>query len=125
MRAEVRSIVSPDAPEGIDAFRPADPRSFGLYVEPEIGPAGQEGADVFGFMIVGTEWYQANPPGKGFRWGRGQLVLDAWDPEVVRRAIADLCHRASGDTWDQIAEKLARYGHSEFEDYEQMRASAG
>jgi hypothetical protein len=45
------------------------------------------------------------------------LLLDRWDPELVERAIGDLCRRTEGENWHDIAVKLARYGHWEFEDY--------
>jgi hypothetical protein len=117
MRAELRQLDSVDAPDGMDAFRPDDPRDFLLVVTAQIGPAGQEGGDNFNFLVVGPHWFGANPPGKGFRWARHYIVVDVWDPKVVRRAIEDLCQRATGATWEEIASKLSRFGKWEFEDY--------
>jgi hypothetical protein len=119
MRAELRHLDSTDAPEGMHAFQPEVPRDFLLLVTAEIGVEGQEGADNFGFLVVGPDWFRSNPPGKGFRWGRHYIVVDSWDPKVVRRAVEDLCRRATGVTWQEIASKLSRFGPWEFEDYNQ------
>jgi len=119
MRAELRHLDSTDAPDGMDSFRPDNPRDFTLLVTAAIGVAGQEGADNFDFVVVGPDWFGNNPPGNGFRWARHFIVLHAWDPKVVRRAIEDLCHRATGATWEEVASKLSRFGHWEFEDDDQ------
>ena len=60
---------------------------------------------------------------KGFAFQRA-LVLDRWSPDLVERAIADLCRHTEGDTWEQVARKLSRYGQWEFEDYRPEPRSA-
>ena len=40
-----------------------------------------------------------------------------WDYDVVLRAISDLCLHTKGESWTEIATKLSRYSHWEFEDY--------
>jgi hypothetical protein len=115
MGAELRTLDSPDSPGGITTYAPADERSFSLLVEASIGAAGSPGADLFGFQVVGSDRFSENRPEKEFRWGRHYLVVDRWDPQVVRRAIDDLCKRVEGRDWQEIAVKLASYGHWEFE----------
>ncbi|MFN8629634.1 MAG: Imm8 family immunity protein [Chloroflexota bacterium] len=117
MRAEVRSIHSPDAPDALDRWRPSSPRDFELLLEAEIGPAGGEGSEVFTLRAVGPDWLAAHDGDKGFRWGRGLLVLQEWDFAVAERAISDLCRRTEGEAWADVAIKLARFMHWEFEDY--------
>ncbi len=118
MRAELRGFDSIDAPDGINAFAPSDLGNFQLVVAATIGTAGDQGGHLFYFSVVGADWFSRNVPGKGFRWGKGHLILDAWDADVVRRAISDLCQHTSGESWEEIARKLARYGDWEFEDYQ-------
>jgi hypothetical protein len=116
MRAELKSLDSADAPQGLASFQPADPSSFALTVGATIGPAGGEGGDLFYFHIVTAAWLADNPPPKGFEFLRGLLVT-RWDYETVRRAISDLCLRVEGRDWNEIAIKLSRSAHWEFEDY--------
>jgi hypothetical protein len=116
-RAEVRSIHSADAPEGLERWRPERPRDFAVLVEAEIGPAGGVGGEVFSVRVVGRDWFVNQPGDAGFRWGRGLLVVDAWDYATVERAIADLCRRAEGEGWSEVARRLARSMDWEFEGY--------
>jgi Immunity protein 8 len=48
---------------------------------------------------------------------RGVLLLSRWDYDLVVRAISDLCLHTKGETWEEVATSLSRYGHWEFEDY--------
>jgi hypothetical protein len=121
MRAVLRSLDSIDAPDGLELYSPPDPRSFGIVVTATIGEPDSEGGDLFYFHVVGPDWFAANAPGKGFRWGRGHLVVDHWDADLVRRAIADLCRHVEGGDWGEVARKIARYGQWEFDDYRPAR----
>lgn len=42
-------------------------------------------------------------------------MLDHYDYETLRRAIADLCQRSTGPTWSEVATQLSRYGAWESE----------
>jgi len=117
VKAELRRIHSPDAPDGLGNWRPRLPRDFALLLEAEIGPKGGDGAEVFSVRVVGTDWFGARPPGRGFRWGRGILVLDEWDLDAAEQAIRDLCDRFEGDTWAEVAARLAGFMDWEFEGY--------
>jgi len=117
MRAKLRDLHSPDAPTGLESYAPASARSFSLLVQATIGTEGSTAADLFDFLVVGPDWFAENPSGKGFRWGRHYLVVDRWDYEVVRRAIADLCVHTEAQDWSEVAMRLASYGDWEFDGY--------
>jgi hypothetical protein len=123
VRAELRSLDSPDALDGLDRWLPSDPTDFSITLGAVIGPPATPGGDLFYFTVVGPDWFASNPPGKGFRWGRGLLVLDRWDYEVARRAIADLCLRAEGPDWETVAQRLNQHGWWEFDGYRDEGAS--
>jgi hypothetical protein len=116
VRAELKSLDSVGAPHGLASFQPADPANFALAVAATVGPAGGEGGDLFYFRVVTAAWLADNPPPKGFEFLRDVLVT-RWDYETFRRAISDLCLHAEGRDWNEIATKLSRSAHWEFEDY--------
>ena len=116
MRAELRTLDSADAPEGLAAFAPPDPERFAIAVGATIGPPGAEGGDLFYFNVVTAAWLAEHPPPKGFEFVC-DLLVTRWDYEIVRRAISDLCSRTEGKDWNEIALKLSRAAHWEFEDY--------
>ena len=117
MRAELRSLDSADAPEGLEGFRPSDPQSFALAIGATVGPEGGEGGDLFYFTVCTPEWLRENGSQKGFAFLHGHVLVDRWDYQLVERAIRDLCFRTEGAGWDEIATKLSRYGDWEFEEY--------
>jgi hypothetical protein len=117
MRAELRSLHSPDASTGLETYAPEDERSFRVLVEATIGSEGSPAADVLRFLVVGPDWFAENLPGKGFRWGRHHLVVDRWDYDTVHRAIADVCLHAEGLDWNEVAGKLASFGDWEFDGF--------
>jgi hypothetical protein len=118
MNPALKSLDSPDTPGGdLHAFKPDDPNRFGLSVTATIGPAGEQGGDLFTFTVCSADWLATQSLPKGFAFQRHTLLLERWDPDLVERAVADLCRRTSGNDWDEIAHKLSRYGYWEFEDY--------
>ena len=116
VRAELKSLDSADAVDGLDHFQPADPSVFSLSIGATIGLAGEEGGDLFYFNVATAAWFANDPPPKGFEFLR-HLLVTRWDYELVRRAISDLCRRTEGHDWNEVAAKLSRHAHWEFEDY--------
>lgn len=118
MRAELKGLDTADADGGdLRAFRPEDRTHFRLDVAASVGPAGEEGAELFQFTVCSPSWLAAAPLPKGFAFQRHTLLLERWDPGLVERAITDLCRRTEGQSWDELAAKLSRFGLWEFEDY--------
>ena len=117
MRAELKSLDSAAALDGLREFHPDDPESFEIEVAATVGPPGVGGGDLFNFSACTARWLQTYPPEKGFAFLHGYLLLTRWDFNVLERAINDLCFRTEGSDWDEVATKLSRYGRWEFEDY--------
>ena len=119
VRAELRALHSPDMID-LQGSRPADPAHFGILVQALVGPVGEQGEESFDFVVCTPTWLAeeaTRQSAAGFWFARNVLVLDHYDYETLRRAIADLCQRSTGPTWSEVATKLSRYGAWEFEDY--------
>jgi hypothetical protein len=118
VRAELKGLDTADADGGdLRAFRPGDAEVFALGVTASIGPAGEDGAELFQFTVCSPSWLAAQELPKGFAFQRHALLVERWEPGLVERAIADLCRRTEGETWSEVATKLSRFGSWEFEDY--------
>ena len=116
MRAELRSFHSPDV-DDLATWRPEDPTCFSLFVEALVGPAGGEGAESFGFTfctLASLALEYGDAPAVHLRH---RILVQRYDFDVVKRTLDDVVRRATGDTWDEVACKVARYGYWEFEDY--------
>lgn len=119
MIAKLKGLDSADTPDGsLASFRPEDPEEFRLGVTASIGPADGDGAELFQFEVCSPTAMRSETGEKGYAFVRHVLLVERWDAELVESAIRDLCQRVSGDTWSQVAERLARHGYWEFEDYQ-------
>jgi hypothetical protein len=101
----------------VSDYAPEDPGMFGILVQAIVGPSDGEGEESFDFVVCSSRWFDAQGYDKGFAWPRHHLFLERWDYAIVERAITDVVERAEGADWNSVAEKIARYGHWEFEDY--------
>ena len=50
--------------------------------------------------------------------GRHWLFVRRYDWPAIQEYILDKVRQATGDTWHEIALKIGRTGHWEFEDYQ-------
>jgi hypothetical protein len=117
VRAALRRLHSPDADPLVE-FAPDDPESFSISVQALVGPEDGEGEESFDFTITTAPWLAEQPaPEKGFEFLHGVLLLSRWDYDTAVRAISDLCRNTDGETWNDVATSLSRYGHWEFADY--------
>jgi hypothetical protein len=116
MRAAIRYLHSPDA-DDLESWTPEDPECFTLFVQAMVGPFGEEGEESFDFTFCSAAWI-ANRLGKDASYHlRHMVLLRKYDYAVVYDTIERVVRNAHGSDWSEVAEKIARYGHWEFEDY--------
>jgi hypothetical protein len=84
---------------------PPDPRDCAVRFQVLIGPQGGPESESFAFTAV-TPGHLARVAGG--RWGRGSLMLAAFDWASVSRAIAQLLVSSARPTWDEVATELNR-----------------
>jgi hypothetical protein len=116
VRAELKSLFSPDA-DPLNAFRPNG--DFGVLVQALIGPEGTKGEESFDFIVCTPEWFASDrlPRADSIASGRHILFMRRFDYVALENFIRNYCASCQGRTWHDVAEKLARLGHWEFEDY--------
>lgn len=81
-----------------------------------FGPDDSNGEESFGLLVCNALYVQQKAMDGPFS-GRHHLIVSEFDVSVVRQFLLRAADHCSGGTWDQVAEKLARIGHWEFEDY--------
>jgi len=106
---ELKSLHSPDLPKD---HEPVDPADAAVLFEASIGPKDQQSAEVFSFVAITP---RALARDQGTRWGRGYLILNHVSWAGVEAAVRNLLPHCSGDTWAQVAERLNREMHWQFE----------
>lgn len=113
--AELKALTSTEFE--IASEYPEDPACFDVRVDAAIGMVGSEGGDLFAFSVCTPAWLQREALAGRVVWGHHRLVVGEWNVDHVRSAIAQLCRRTSGESWQQIAQKLSAFGAWEFDDY--------
>ena len=83
-----------------------------------IGPDDGPGEESFDFIACSPNWLAQKSADTGPIWGHGYLILDHFDYEVLRRTVERVCAAAVANTWDEVAARISRLAHWEFDDYQ-------
>lgn len=116
MKAIIRSITSPDV--DVQTYRSANPEDDGLLLTLYIGPENGKGEESFDLMVCTPMWLRRKVTVEGPVIGRHHLIVDPLDLGVAALFLAEQVSNLEAPTWPELAEKLARLGHWEFEDYQ-------
>jgi Immunity protein 8 len=117
--AKLRSLSCTDIPS-LEAFWPEGP--FGIYIDAMIGPSDGLGEESFGFTLCTPEWFAQNMKDT-FVPGRHYLFVKEYDYAALERYVRNYCQRCMGNSWREVAEKVAYLGYWEFENYTPYRGS--
>src|SRR5699024_5557028 len=110
VRAELKRLHSPDA--DLKGFRPENGADFSVLVQAMIGCEGSEAEESFGFVVCTPGWMSRHctEVGKPI-FGSSYIVVNSFSYDDLVSAIAALCRATEGKSWNDVAEKLSRYGH--------------
>lgn len=108
---ELLAIESPDL---VPPAMPENPVDCVVSFRIAVGPREGDGpAQAFSFTVV-TPTYLGRT--LGHTWGRGFLIVDIFDWQVVVRALAQLLLQAARPTWNEVVEELDKELRVEGED---------
>jgi hypothetical protein len=120
MRAEVKSLFSPDTPRGLDNYEPGEPDSFCLRIQAFLGPPGPGTGTSFDCTVCSPRWLTQN-----FRsldgWndesllGHGLVLLPRWDLPSLTKVVRGICENIDGPDWPTVALRISRWLPWEFE----------
>jgi|ERR1700740_3601776 Immunity protein 8 len=110
--AELKKLTSTDV--SLETFRPQGP--FGVYVLAMVGPAGEPGEESFGITVCTSEWFEQSMKDPVVS-GRHHLFVKEYNFEELKSYLSKYCRTCMGDSWAEVAEKVACIGNWEFEDY--------
>lgn len=117
MKPTLRNINSPDIDnlDNITEINQGHP--FCVPVEAFFGADGEIGTDMFNFLFCNGDYLKQAAEESGFIVGRSMIVVDRLSREVIEKALISIAEQIEGTDWTDVATKLNRYGHWEFEDY--------
>lgn len=116
MEAELKYLHSPDVYD-LKAYEPTNSKEFSIFIQIMIGIKGEEGEESFNIILCTPEWIKVNYGPEDILIGRHHIIVQEYNYERLEKMIKEYIAKSSADTWGEIAEKLARLGHWEFEDY--------
>lgn len=120
MKVEIKSYNSPDVLD-LQNYIPEEADNFGFLLQVIIGPEGQKGGESFDFEICTPKWFCKKHKRDVVVFARFMVFVFEYDFNRILKNIVKLVSSASrqGKSWQDVAMKIARYGHWEFEDYQE------
>ena len=82
-----------------------------------VGPADGPGEESFDLVVCTGGWLAQQAARSGPVDARHHTVVDAFEWPVIRSYLERQVEACEGRDWAEVAAKLSRIGHWEFEDY--------
>jgi hypothetical protein len=115
MIAELKRLHSPDV-DDLPSWVPGD-ENFSILLQVIAGPAGSPGEESFDVTLCTPAWIKAVLESEKVIMGRHLLIVSDFDYDRIYSFISKYVSSCSGHNWSDLASKLGRLGHWEFEDY--------
>lgn len=120
MQAELKSLFSLDALEGLERYVPSESDWFSLRTQAFIGPPGEPHGTSFDFTTCSFRWLAANYTSvrgwtRGSLLGRGLVMLARWDFNLLKGVVNDICEDVEGPDWESVALQISQWLPWEFE----------
>lgn len=87
--------------------------TYHLYLTLAIGEQGQEGNHYFYTGVYNTGWIKREK----FLIEEHSIIVDLNDLDDLEKHIKSFVNNVSGETWDDIVNKLRKYFYWEYEDH--------
>ncbi|HEV8626102.1 MAG TPA: immunity 8 family protein [Acidimicrobiia bacterium] len=116
MRAKVKGF------EGLGRDEPAtyvspNPHDDAFSLRVLVGPAEGPGEESFDVLVCTPAWLARTVAEQGPMIGRHRLIVEHLDLPLAEQFLSDQIERLDEPSWPELAAKIARLGHWEFEDY--------
>jgi hypothetical protein len=118
MKAALRQLFSFDFSGSVEDYRPDDPFNFSISMRAMIGPAEEAGSDSFDLWVCTPAWLATTLEKESCVWGTHTMVVECYDPLIIRSAIERFISACSGSDWTDLARKLNEMAKWEFDSYQ-------
>ncbi len=120
MRAEIKNLFSLTI-DDLEHFVPEDSAVFRVPLRLIAGPVGEKGEESFDFEVCSAKFLQQEISENGALLLRHRVLMSSFDFGRVRGFVERYVRGCEGASWNEVANKLARLGQWEFEDYREER----
>lgn len=88
-----------------------------ILLQAMFGPSEGKGEESFDIIVCDFCWIANQVKRDGIVWPQHHLVVNNFDIKAIHVFLSNFAERCAGETWREVATKLGRLGHWEFEDY--------
>lgn len=117
MMGKLKGLHSPDVPS-LSTWVP-ESAEFAILIQIVAGPPDSPGEESFDVTLCTPGWVKAQAEREGVFSARHHLIVVEYSYDKVYQYISKYLSTCTGSTWNEVAMKISRLGHWEFEDYRQ------
>lgn len=115
MKIKLKGIYSPNLPSGYGEL-PDNPKDCWIVIHADIGVEDELGADCFILYVTTPLFLIKSITTEQFQLGRGLLIVDKFDWDVILDAIDTVCAKAEADSWSDVVSQLSRSFFYEYDE---------
>lgn len=115
MQAILKGLHSTDI--DVETYLPDEEDKFGFVLRAMVGPMGEDGEDSFDITVCTPKWLMERYGTSETLLGLHKLIVFRYDYIRLRQFIEKYLMRCSGDSWEEIAQKVCLLGQWEFEGF--------
>jgi hypothetical protein len=116
MRAKVNFFFSPDV--DLDDFHPDDSANFSFLLQAIVGPADvPDSGESLQFIVCTPQNLEERVAAEAIIFGHALVVVRSSNAQEITEEVRKVIERLQAPTWPELAQKLARLGTYEFEDF--------
>lgn len=116
MIAELKGFYSTEI-DDLENYRPEDPEKFAFGLQILVGPKGENVEESFDIEVCTLKWLEEAYGEDDVIMGRHRLMVRYYNYKRIIDFIERYLRTCSGENWQEVAEKVARLGYWEFENY--------
>lgn len=116
MNAKLKDLYAPNI-DDLSQYHPENSENFCILFRAIVGLKDTQGEESFDIQVCTPQWFLSNLKKDDVIPGRHFLFVLEYNFDRIFRRIKELIESCSGNNWQEIAEKVSRIGHWEFEDY--------
>jgi Immunity protein 8 len=116
MQAVLKGLYSDDI-ANIENYVPDEEDNFGFVLRAMVGPLDEEGEESFDIVVCTPKWLAEKYGPSEVLLGLHKLIVFKYNFLCVRGFIEKFLMRCSGNSWEEIGQKVSLLGQWEFEGY--------
>ncbi len=118
MKAKLIELYSPTI-DDLANYIPENVEKFCIFIQVFVGIEGQKGEESFDLNIFTPKWLLSNYKKNEIIIPKHSIIVFEYNFERIFHKIKQLIESCSGNSWDEIAQKVGQIGRWEFEDYQE------